>query len=363
MENPSIDAERVYTSVKDYYGKQLQQTSDLQTSACCTLTAPPARILQLLRNVPDAVVNKYYGCGTPIPFGIEGCNVLDLGCGSGRDAYVAAVLVGPDGTVTGVDMTDEQLQVARDHVDQYTTTQLGYSRPNLHFVEGYIECLEKAGLAPGSMDVVISNCVVNLSPQKEQVLREVHRVLREGGEFYFSDVYASRRLPAEAQNHEVLRGECIGGALYVEDFKRLCRKVGFGEPRQLSSSPVGIQNQELAALIGLAQFTSITYRCFKVSGLEEGCREEDYGQVATYLGTITEHPHAYTLDEKHVFEKGRPIRVGGNTAAILSESWLSEHFRVMGDRSVHFGPLESKCSGATAAATRASPARGAVDCC
>merc|ERR1711862_985761 len=91
---------------------------------------------------------------------------------------------------------------------------------NLRFVKGYIEFLNKAGIEPNSIDIVISNCVINLSPDKPRVLKEVYNVLRDGGELFFSDVYCSRRLPSHIRNHEVLLGECLGGALYIEDFKR-----------------------------------------------------------------------------------------------------------------------------------------------
>jgi arsenite methyltransferase len=116
------------------------------------------------------VVSKFYGCGTPLPTSIEGLDVLDLGCGSGRDCYAASVLVGAEGSVTGIDMTAEQLATAREHQDELAAT-LGYS--NMRFVEGMIEFIGEAGVAAESMDLVISNCVVNLSPDKEAVCTSV----------------------------------------------------------------------------------------------------------------------------------------------------------------------------------------------
>jgi arsenite methyltransferase len=98
-------------------------------------------------------------------------------------------------------MTDEQLEVAKRHVDAFTQ-QLGFSAPNLRFVKGYIEDLKTAGIDDESVDMIISNCVVNLSPNKPAVLREAFRVLAAGGELYFSDVYCDRRLPKHVQEHE-----------------------------------------------------------------------------------------------------------------------------------------------------------------
>jgi arsenite methyltransferase len=89
-----------------------------------------------IKNIPAEVREKFYGCGAPIPLGIEGLRVLDLGSGSGRDCYAAAALVGEKGSVTGIDMTAEQLKVARDHAERYCTETLGYSEPNMQFIEG-----------------------------------------------------------------------------------------------------------------------------------------------------------------------------------------------------------------------------------
>lgn len=338
-------AQRVRESVQQYYGKQLQRTSDLNSSVCCTSAPPHQTIAEILKKIPGPVKDKYYGCGTPIPLGIDGLSVLDLGSGSGRDAYIVAALVGPIGLSMGIDMTPELLNVARSHVDAYMDT-LGYLKSNLSFVEGHMEDLGQAGVADQSIDVAISNCVLNLSPQKERVLSQVHRVLRDGGELFFSDVYATRRLPESVREDPLLYGECLGGALYTEDFKRLCRKVGFGEPRELSATPVTIGNPAFKEKVGLTRFVSITFRCFKLqqtceASVEDagGC-EEDYGQVATYLGTISGYSHVYALDRRHHFETNRPMRVGGTTAAILQHSWLSKFFRVTGDREIHFGAFK-----------------------
>ncbi len=110
---------KIHEEVQTYYGKELQNTNDLKTNACCTLTAPPKYILEALRNVHDEVQSKYYGCGLTIPTQVEGLRILDLGSGSGRDCYIAAQLVGEKGSVVGVDMTDEQLAVANDYIEYH----------------------------------------------------------------------------------------------------------------------------------------------------------------------------------------------------------------------------------------------------
>ena len=189
--NMKPDHAEVRKEVSEYYGETLAKTEDLKTNACLTSKAPSKAIREILATVPSEVIAKYYGCGSPLPQGIEGLSVLDLGCGSGRDCYVASKLVGPQGKVTGVDMTLQQLDVAKRNQAAYAET-LGYA--NMTFVQGTIENL--GSIPSDSIDIIISNCVVNLSPDKPAVLREAFRVLREGGEFYFSDVYGDRRLPA-----------------------------------------------------------------------------------------------------------------------------------------------------------------------
>jgi arsenite methyltransferase len=339
-----LEAQQVYESVKEYYGHRLQRSGDSLLVGRHNATQQHPFLEQILSKVPEEVASRYFGVGNPLPLGSEGMRVLDLGCGSGRDAYVASALVGARGYVLGIDLTPEQIQVAERNIEEFTTP-LGYRQPNLRFIEGHIEYLDKAGIAGRSIDLVISNAVLNLSPNKELVLKEVLRVLRPGGEFQFSDVFATRRLPESVRKHDVLHSECIGGALYVEDFKRICRQIGFGEPREVSRTLLEVKNTGYAEMVGLAKFYSITYRCFKVPHLESGYHEEDYGHVATYLGTIPGLPHGYHLDGKRFFESLRPVRVGGNTAAVLKHSWLKKYFNVHGDWSVHFGRFDDQASG------------------
>ena len=263
----------------------------------------------------------------------------DLGSGSGRDCFALAKLVGESGRVVGVDMTDEQLAVARANISAFCGS-LGYAKENCTFVKGYIEDLTACGLENESFDLIVSNCVVNLSPDKESVLREAYRVLKDGGEFHFSDVYCDRRLPEAVTKDETLWGECLAGAMYEQDLIRLCRSIGFTDPRILHRSAELVRNEELETKLGEAKFFSITYRLFKMpaGALETLC--EDYGQVAVYKGTIPGSESAYQLDDHHRLVTGKPMLVCGNTAAMLGEggvSWLSPHFQVTGDRSKHYG--------------------------
>jgi arsenite methyltransferase len=280
------------------------------------------------------VLAKYYGCGLTVPDCIAGKHILDLGSGSGRDCFVLSKLVGENGCVVGIDMTDAQLELAEKTIP-YHTEKFGYKNPNVSFKKGYIEKLDAIGLAENSFDVAVSNCVINLCPDKLAVLRQIHRVLKPGGEFYFSDVYSDRRIPQALVNDSVLYGECLSGALYTNDFIRLARQAGFMDPRIVKRSPITIANKELQQKTGNIQFESITYRLFKIEGLEDLC--EDFGQAVTYKGTLPASPNFFNLDDQHHFETGRASAVCGNTYRMLHASRFKEHFEYFGDMRTHHG--------------------------
>ena len=321
--------------VQDYYGNQLTSTADLKTSACCDASQVPQWLKPVLARIHPEVLARYYGCGLVCPPLLEGCRVLDLGCGSGRDVYALAQLVGATGGVVGADMTEPQLAIAEGYRAHHAEV-FGYD--NVRFLHGYIERLHELDLEPHSFDVIVSNCVVNLSPDKAAVLRGVERLLKPGAEFYFSDVYADRRVPASVQNDPVLYGECLGGALYWNDFLRLSRAAGFIDPRLVEDRPLAITDPELARRVGGIRFFSASYRLFKLAGLEDAC--EDHGQAVIYRGSIPEHPLRFDLDKHHAIETGRVFPVCGNSYRMLQESRFAAHFDFLGDASRHFGLFE-----------------------
>ncbi|MGH8506328.1 MAG: methyltransferase domain-containing protein, partial [Stenotrophobium sp.] len=170
------------------------------------------------------------------------------------------------------------------------------------------------------------------------------RVLKPGGELYFSDVFADRRLPRELLADPVLVGECLAGAMYVEDFRRVLAQLGIADARICARSPIALEDPAVEAKIGFASFESITWRVFKLD-LEDRC--EDYGQVAYYLGTMPEHPHEFALDDHHLFRTGRPLPVCGNTADMLGTTRYAPYFRISGDKRVHYGLFDCAPDGAT----------------
>lgn len=321
-------------AVRDYYGKVLRSSEDLRTSACCTTEAPPPYLGQAIARVHEEVQSRYYGCGLVLPEALEGCRILDLGCGSGRDCYLFSQLVGEGGEVVGVDMTEAQLAVANRYVS-YHAAEFGYRRSNVRFHLGYIERLEELSLEPESFDVIISNCAINLSPDKPAVLRGAHRLLKPGGELHFADVFADRRVPSALTEDKILYGECLGGALYWNDFLSVAKSAGFLDPRLVSDRPIEITASELREKVGSIQFFSATYRLFKLASLEPAC--EDYGQAVIYRGTIPHHRDQFDLDSHHSIPTNKVFPVCGNTFDMLKETRFAPHFEFIGDRSWHYG--------------------------
>ena len=168
--------------------------------------------------LPDSAVSASLGCGNPVAVTElhEGEAVLDLGSGGGIDVLLSARRVGPSGTVYGLDMTDEMLALAQRNAREAGAT-------NVHFLKGLIEAIPLAG---ESVDVVISNCVVNLSPEKDKVLSEIVRVLRPGGRVGITDVVAEDRLTRADRAERGSHVGCIAGALSVSEYREGLAQVG-----------------------------------------------------------------------------------------------------------------------------------------
>ncbi|GJQ12631.1 hypothetical protein GpartN1_g4422.t1 [Galdieria partita] len=327
--------------VAGYYGTVLRSNRDLKSTACCQ-AQEPSTLRSLYSQLPDEILEKFYGCGSPIPPALTNAVVLDLGCGTGKDVYICSALVGAGGRVIGLDMLESSLQVARKY--QTSLSKKFFpdleSFSNVDFFCGYMEQLEEAGVAKESCDLVISNCVINLVANKEQVFRQVYDTLKRGGEFYFSDIYTDRRMSEEARKDPLLICECLGGALYLQDFKSIVESVGFLDPRMVTCRKVEHSlSNELESKIQHITFYSCTFRMFR---LEPGCLEhhrEDYGEEAVYLGTIKECPEVFELDIDYRFPKGTSVPVDHNTANILRYSRYACHFDIS-EKMEHKGPFK-----------------------
>jgi len=210
--------EEIRTQVKDAYGRAISKSA-----GCCGDT-PDSANARAIGYSPEetaasgeSVADTSMGCGNPLAFSEvrAGETVLDLGSGAGLDLLVAAEKVGPSGQVIGVDMTDEMIARARANID-------ASPHLNIEIRRGIIEDLP---VEDGSVDWVISNCVINLSPEKEKVFREIYRVLKPGGRFSISDIVVSD-LPDALRDDPVVYNSCIAGAISEEDYLAGLRAAG-----------------------------------------------------------------------------------------------------------------------------------------
>lgn len=213
---------------KNYSRVALQGAAEGCCSGGCSCNGPPVNIKEAalnigysesdLKDIP-AQANMGLGCGNPIAMAAlkAGEVVLDLGCGGGFDCFLARKQVGATGFVIGVDMTPEMIKLARQNAEKS-----GYK--NVEFRLGEIEHIPTAD---GSVDVIISNCVINLSLDKQQVFNEAYRVLKSGGRISISDVVATAELPERIKNDLASMAGCIAGAEYVENIRTMLQNAGF----------------------------------------------------------------------------------------------------------------------------------------
>ncbi len=204
-----------------------------------------------LANIPEEVIVGL-GCGNPTAIADlkAGEVVLDLGSGAGIDVFLVAGKVGPTGRVIGVDMTKEMVEKAKDIAESY-----GYE--NVEFRLGEIEELP---IGDKSMDVIISNCVINLSPNKSKVFQEAYRVLKYGGRLIVSDIVAERALPDEIKRDPDAWTVCIAGALERQEYLGEIRKAGFGDVQVVSKREFYVEATESKTM---EKLMSITVKAYK----------------------------------------------------------------------------------------------------
>jgi len=222
-----MDAQRIKNAVRSAYASiaRADDTSSCCSGSCCGAESDSRNhgySREELSSVPEGA-DLGLGCGNPQAIArlLPGQTVLDLGSGGGLDCFLAAQQVGSTGLVIGVDMTPEMVARARKNARETGAT-------NVEFRLGEIEHLP---VADGSVDVVISNCVVNLAADKRAVFREAHRVLRPGGRLAITDVIVSSTLPEEIRNDMALHAGCLAGAATIEEHEQLLVEAGFVEVR------------------------------------------------------------------------------------------------------------------------------------
>jgi arsenite methyltransferase len=249
--------------------------------------------------VPEEVLRVSYGCGTPAGLATvqPGETVLDIGSGGGIDCFEAARRVGPSGKVIGVDMTDEMLAMSRRNAP-IVMQNLGYPASNVEFRKGQAENLP---VEDGTIDLIISNCVINLAPDKKKVFREMFRVIRPGGRFTISDIVADQPVPQYLIHDAQKWGDCLSGALPAWDYLAGLVQAGFLGVHQMKFTPWSV--------IDGIHFLSLTLTGYKLPAKAESSEI----RFATLVG-----PFSRAMDELgQTYHRSRPEPISARTAQLL----------------------------------------------
>jgi MoaA/NifB/PqqE/SkfB family radical SAM enzyme/SAM-dependent methyltransferase len=299
----SFDVDKPRARVREFYGEAAETP---QAELCC----PTKYDSSAIDHIPQDVLDRFYGCGSPMATaGItEGETVLDLGSGAGIDVFIAARFVGANGKAIGVDMTDEMLKVAEENRPTVAAA-LGYDVAD--FRKGY---LEKIPAEDRSVDLITSNCVINLSPDKPRVFEEMWRVLKDHGRMLVSDIVSEKKVPPSLKVNEQLWGECLVGALTQEEFVSGLERAGF--------YGIEILKKTYWKDVEGYPFYSVTVRGWKFEK-KEGCVFK--GHKAIYLG-----PGKMFVDEEgHQFPRNEEYEICTDTVAKLSRAPYSGFFAIL----------------------------------
>ena len=253
------DSEDIKKMVRDNYARIAEQTTEENANSCCGVggccTVDYAVFAEDYSKMKGYVAGADLGlgCGVPTEFAQmkPGDTVIDLGSGAGNDVFVSRAIVGEKGRVIGVDMTEEMIAKARSNCEK-----LGFT--NVEFRLGDIEQLP---VTAGMADVVISNCVLNLVPDKEKAFREIFRVLKTGGHFSISDVVTSDSLPPAILKASELYAGCVAGAVKKDEYLALMRKAGFADVRVVREKPIHVPDEILLQFLNQDELNS--YRASK----------------------------------------------------------------------------------------------------
>ncbi|HNP30609.1 MAG TPA: methyltransferase domain-containing protein [Nitrospirales bacterium] len=260
--------------------------------------------------IPEPVLKVSYGCGTPVGLStvLPGEVVLDIGSGGGIDCFEASRKVGPQGRVIGIDMTDEMLALARRHAPT-VAKNLGYPEPNVDFRKGFADAMP---VEDDQVDLIVSNCVINLAPDKGKVFQEMFRVLRPGGRFTISDIVADQPIPKYLIYDKAKWGDCLSGALTIKDYWGGLRGAGFKGLHQVNSIPWRV--------IDGIQFLSVTLTGYKLASTSTA----PFSAFATLTGPFSE-----VVDELGTkFIRGNPQQIDERTAELLALGPYQDRFMI-----------------------------------
>lgn len=299
----SVDIDKPRKLMREFYTNAAKVS---QPGLCCPTGYPKEEV----SHIPQEVLDRFYGCGSPVGLAEikSGEIVVDLGSGAGIDCFIAAKKVGEKGKVIGVDMTEEMLTVAGRN-NEIVSKNLTYDV--VEFRKGF---LEEIPVKNKSVDLVTSNCVINLSPDKKIVFAEIWRVLKDNGRIIISDIVSDRKLSAHLKVNVHLWGECISGALTEEEFLGFLEEAGFYGITLIKKS----YWKEVEGY----KFYSATIRGYKFEK-KKGCVYK--GQKALYHG----HFKAVIDEEGHLFPRDEEVEICTDTAKKLKSAPYDNSFTVI----------------------------------
>lgn len=308
--------EEITQRVSDRYAKAASTGEQM----CCPTSYDFADLKSF---IPEEVLKISYGCGTPV--GLKtvsaGETVLDIGSGGGIDCFEASRLVGPIGHVIGIDMTETMLDIARKNAP-IVTTNLGYSSPNVEFRKGMADAMP---VADNTIDLIISNCVINLAPDKRKVFREMFRVVKPGGRFTISDIDADQPVPQCLVHDAGKWCDCLSGALTLTDYMAGMTEAGFLGLHLIKSSPW----QRIDGI----HFFSVTLTGYKLSASGSGSDS----RYATLRG-----PFSRVVDERGTtYLRGIPHPLTPESALLLSQAPFASLF-VLSQEPITLAPTDPR---------------------
>lgn len=298
--------DEIEKKVSDRYAKAARSGEQM----CCPTSYDMANLKSF---IPEEVLKISYGCGTPA--GLKtvraGETVLDIGSGGGIDCFEASRLVGPTGQVIGIDMTDTMLEIARRNA-VIVAGNLGYASSNVEFRKGMADAMP---VADGTVDLIISNCVINLAPDKRKVFREMFRVAKPGGRFTISDIVADQPVPQYLVHDAEKWGDCLSGALTLTDYMAGMTEAGFVGIHLIKSSPW----QRIDGI----HFFSVTLTGYKLAKAP--------GVPTTRYATLR-GPFSRVVDELGTtYRRGIPQALTAEAALLLSQPPFAALFALSQD--------------------------------
>ncbi|KAL8564700.1 hypothetical protein ACOMHN_004193 [Nucella lapillus] len=306
------------TAIQDWYNQLNAETNIVSRCNYEQLTQQQGTCFDQLS---EDIKKRYYGSGLNIPENLQGKRVLDVGCGSGSFVFILSKLVGPTGYVVGFDITEGLIETAKSQTD-YHCKQWGYDKPNFEFRVLNAEKLGEAGFKDEEFDIIVSNGVFCVVPDKESVFKAAYKLLKTGGQFYLNDVYADKAAPEENRYDKTLWSMGTAGAMVWNTFAPMVGSAGFSTPHLTCAAPINITSPKYIQMLDHARYTCAGWRLFKLDpkATKQG------STLVTYKGGITDYPDDFPWDVDLTFKRGVGVEVDAELSTLLSSIYLSDCF-------------------------------------